>query len=376
MRIARNLCRVVDALHRAGYVIGDLNESNILVSNRALVTLVDLDSVQVRAGDRIYRCPVAKAEYVPPELQGKTFREVTRTPAHDRYGLAILIFLLLMEGVHPFAGVYRGEGEPPPLEANMADRRSPYLPGGMLAPVPTAPPFKLLPGTVQRLMRRALGAPPWRRPTAASWERALAGLEQALRPCPTRPSHHYADHVETCPWCARREAFGSDAFAGAGAPPTVGVPKARALPDPPPPLPRFRGSPRTLLRELPVVTLSTGALGLAVGVAVALWLQAWPAVRGPAAAPPLLLALLLPATALLATTYARTRASPLVYRALGRAERLLQAGFGATLVALALSLGIGAATGRGSVLAGDWLLLPSLWLIAFALLWRWRRRRP
>jgi DNA-binding helix-hairpin-helix protein with protein kinase domain len=97
VRIARNLCRVVAALHRSGYVIGDLNESNILVSNRALVTLVDLDSVQVRAGGRLYRCPVGKAEYQPPELQGRNLREAVRREAHDRYGLAILIFLLLMD---------------------------------------------------------------------------------------------------------------------------------------------------------------------------------------------------------------------------------------------------------------------------------------
>ena len=106
-------------------VIGDLNESNILVSERALVTLVDLDSVQVRAGSKLYRCPVGKAEYTPPELQGRSFRAMTRQPSHDRYGLAVLVFLLLMEGIHPFAGVYRGEGEPPAIEANMAARRQP-----------------------------------------------------------------------------------------------------------------------------------------------------------------------------------------------------------------------------------------------------------
>ncbi len=141
-------------------MIGDLNESNILVSERALVTLVDLDSVQVRAGSKLYRCPVGKAEYTPPELQGRSFRAMTRQPSHDRYGLAVLVFLLLMEGIHPFAGVYRGEGEPPAIEANMAARRSPYLGNVLLAPMPTAPPFELLPRDLRELLRRAFKAPP------------------------------------------------------------------------------------------------------------------------------------------------------------------------------------------------------------------------
>src|ERR1051326_9507328 len=49
-RAARNLAAAVRALHSRGYVIGDVNESNILVSDTALVTLVDTDSFQVREG--------------------------------------------------------------------------------------------------------------------------------------------------------------------------------------------------------------------------------------------------------------------------------------------------------------------------------------
>lgn len=203
VRIARNLCRVVAAVHRAGYVIGDLNESNILVSERALVTLVDLDSVQVRAGSKLYRCPVGKAEYTPPELQGRSFRAVTRQPSHDRYGLTVLVFLLLMEGIHPFAGVYRGEGEPPAIEANMAARRSPYLGSALLAPMPTAPPFELLPRDLRELLRRAFKGPAQRRPAAELWERSLARLEASLATCDISPSHLHGAHLGSCPWCDR-----------------------------------------------------------------------------------------------------------------------------------------------------------------------------
>uniref|UniRef100_A0ACD5H0N5 Uncharacterized protein n=1 Tax=Desertifilum tharense IPPAS B-1220 TaxID=1781255 RepID=A0ACD5H0N5_9CYAN len=50
-RTARNLAAAVSALHARGYAIGDVNESNILLTDTALVTLVDIDSIQVRDPD-------------------------------------------------------------------------------------------------------------------------------------------------------------------------------------------------------------------------------------------------------------------------------------------------------------------------------------
>jgi len=110
-RAGRNIAAAVRGIHRRGYVIGDINESNVLIDpNTALVTLVDTDSFQVSdaTDGAIYRCRVAKPEYTPPELQNTNFRLVDRRPEHDLFGLAILIFQLLMEGAHPFSGIYQG----------------------------------------------------------------------------------------------------------------------------------------------------------------------------------------------------------------------------------------------------------------------------
>jgi DNA-binding helix-hairpin-helix protein with protein kinase domain len=98
IRTAHNLAAAVRALHARGYVIGDVNESNILVTDTALVTLVDTDSFQVREPHNgvVYRCSVGKPEFTPPELQGCPFAQVDRAPEHDLFGLAVLIFQLLM----------------------------------------------------------------------------------------------------------------------------------------------------------------------------------------------------------------------------------------------------------------------------------------
>lgn len=215
LRTARNLATAVRALHERGYVIGDLNESNVLVSETALVTLVDTDSFQVwdAQGRRMFRCRVGKPEYTPPEMQGKAFSSVDRTPANDIFALGVLIFQLLMEGTHPFAGVYQGRGEPPPYEKRIAaghfafsgDPRVPYT------PKPTAPPFEILPPSLRNLFLRCFQDGHFRpelRPDPQTWQWLIEEAEMHLVMCWQNSQHLYGDHLEQCPWCERTRLLG------------------------------------------------------------------------------------------------------------------------------------------------------------------------
>ena len=129
---AHNLAQTLGDLHAAGYVVGDLNESNVLVTANARISLIDTDSFQVRvptAGTVVtYRSPVGKPEYTPPELQGVNFRTVDRSYEHDRFALGVLLFQLLMEGNHPFSVQWLGSGEPPTLERAIREGMYPYAP--------------------------------------------------------------------------------------------------------------------------------------------------------------------------------------------------------------------------------------------------------
>ncbi|MGC1722484.1 MAG: hypothetical protein WA746_26180, partial [Isosphaeraceae bacterium] len=157
-RTARNLAAAVGALHLRGYVIGDVNESNTLVTESALVTLVDTDSFQVRDPQTglVYRCPVGTPQFTPPELQNKTFAHVDRMPEHDAFGLAVLIFQLLMEGAHPYAGRYTGSGDPPPFEVRISLGHFPHgtRPRGPYRPMPAALPLGVLHPSLQELFER------------------------------------------------------------------------------------------------------------------------------------------------------------------------------------------------------------------------------
>jgi DNA-binding helix-hairpin-helix protein with protein kinase domain len=214
VRTARNLCAAVQAVHQAGYVIGDLNESNVLVSDQALVTLVDADSFQVRDPETgvLYRSLVGKPEYTPPELQGCSFADVDRQPEHDAFALAVLIFRLLMEGFHPFDGVYRGRGEPPEMGARIRNGYFPYARGRTgIEPSPLAPPFEMLHPDLQALFVRCFEEGHRNRRVrlrVEDWLEALEGAEDALQQCSQNEQHYYWVHWSGCPWCARQQALG------------------------------------------------------------------------------------------------------------------------------------------------------------------------
>ncbi|MEG5054952.1 MULTISPECIES: SUMF1/EgtB/PvdO family nonheme iron enzyme [unclassified Microcoleus] len=218
-RTARNFAGAMSALHAKQYVIGDVNESNILVYDTAMVTLVDTDSFQVPdfQQGKVYRCPVGKAEYTPPELQGKTFSDYDRTPEHDLFGLGVLIFQLLMEGMHPFAAVYQGTGEPPPTEKRILTGHFPYgtkkVPYG---PAPRAVPFEVLHPRLRELFVYCFEdghSKPQARPDARTWMKALDEAEKALVSCGVNSEHRYGGHLSDCPWCERKKQLkGIDPF--------------------------------------------------------------------------------------------------------------------------------------------------------------------
>lgn len=217
LRTAANVASVVASLHSRGYAVGDLNESNIFVSEGALVSLVDCDSIQVPKGSgQCFRCHVGKPEFTAPELQGRDFASVDRTPEHDNFALAILTFQLLMEGTHPFSGIWNGAEEPPPIEERIRIGGSPHFGNGLARPMPGAPSLSLLPNNLQVLFRKCFKdgqRSPEARPTAGQWHSELLTTEASLRICAARQQHLYGVHLTSCPWCERAKLLGGfDSF--------------------------------------------------------------------------------------------------------------------------------------------------------------------
>ncbi|MBY0231304.1 MAG: hypothetical protein K2W96_18635 [Gemmataceae bacterium] len=202
LHAARNLATAFERLHQAGIIAGDVNESNAMFSAKAEAFLIDCDSFQMREGSRLFTCNVGKLEYTPPELQGRPFRGVERTPDHDRFGIAVLIFQLLFLGRHPFAGRWLGQGDMS-LERAIRELRFAYgnRAAALLVAMPLqAPPLSLVPPEAASLFERAFTSLQGR-PSAGEWLAALDRLRGSLRACLLLPGHTYPQHLGSCPWC-------------------------------------------------------------------------------------------------------------------------------------------------------------------------------
>lgn len=211
VRAALNAARAVAATHAAGCVVGDVNHSSFLIGQDALVTLIDADSFQFSDGRRHHLCRVGVPEYTAPELIGAPLAETVRTPAHDGFGLAVVLFQLLCMGRHPFAGVSDG-GDVPVAEAieRHAFAYSRRRVTG-LRPPPAACTLDDLPDTVADLFERAFDGG-HRRPAAAEWVAALAEFEASLVRCRATPQHHHAATARACPWCRMERHTGAPLF--------------------------------------------------------------------------------------------------------------------------------------------------------------------
>jgi DNA-binding helix-hairpin-helix protein with protein kinase domain len=199
LHTARNCAISFEAVHQHRHVVGDVNQKNVMVSKKGIVALVDCDSFQVAEGSRIFRCPVGVPEYTPPELQGKKFESLDRSSNHDAFGLAVLVFHLLMMGRHPFSGV-------PLVHADIPIEKA--IQGGLYAyarnptklkPPPHVPPVTMLDAGTLDLFERAFGST--RRPTATEWRSALDAAMKQLERCKIDPKHSYLTAAGKCPWC-------------------------------------------------------------------------------------------------------------------------------------------------------------------------------
>jgi DNA-binding helix-hairpin-helix protein with protein kinase domain len=211
LHTAVNTAAAFATVHEHGCVIGDVNQGNLLISHNATVSLIDCDSFQFVDSGRVFRCGVGVPHYTPPELQGTNFRHVDRTPNHDAFGLAVVIFQLLAMGRHPFAGRFTGAGDMP-IERAISEERFAFARNGstrQMHPPPHSIPLPAL-GRALDLFERAFRKGTIR-PSAKEWHACLTAMEGQLDKC-TIPGHKYVQGAGGCPWCALAASGAPDFF--------------------------------------------------------------------------------------------------------------------------------------------------------------------
>jgi DNA-binding helix-hairpin-helix protein with protein kinase domain len=214
IRAALNVARAVGKVHQTGCVIGDFNHSGVLVARDATVALIDADSFQFTINGRSYPCVVGVPDFTPPELHGVDLPTLTRTKAHDHFGLGVAIFQLLAMGKHPYAGRFAGADLT--MSEAIAQNRFAFSLSRSAETRTTPPPgsitLKDLPAPIAQAFEAAFGLSPAARPDAATWVSLLKDLEAGLSHCATIKSHYYPSAAGKCVWCRLAVQTGVDMF--------------------------------------------------------------------------------------------------------------------------------------------------------------------
>ncbi|GEM_PF-3167691 len=219
---AQNIASVIESLHNKNYIIGDMKPDNILVTKKAIVSIIDTDSFQVPdpISRKIYPCEVGTPSLVPPEIlsiKGIKFDTFIQTKEHDYFRLAITIHYLLF-GTNPFhQGKWMGQADQPDTNERIKQGLWIYNPNNLYTLVDHVIPLDIVHPEIKQCFLRCfndgyknLSA----RPTGAEWKKALEIAITDLKQCQKEPNHYYSNSYGSCYWCERKNNpnIGSDIF--------------------------------------------------------------------------------------------------------------------------------------------------------------------
>ena len=106
-KVALNLVDAVRMLARHRVLVNDFNPDNFLIDPAGRVRLIDCDSFQIPgAGENqnTFLTRTFTPEYTAPELlfHPELFNR-ERTPEQVRFSLSVVVYMILMSGLHPYA---------------------------------------------------------------------------------------------------------------------------------------------------------------------------------------------------------------------------------------------------------------------------------
>lgn len=213
---AMNIASLVWAIHRAGYVLGDLKPQNILVDDGALPSIIDTDSFQVRhpKTGQLYRCPVGSEGFTPAELMDQDLATLEQTEVHDRFRLGVICYLLLF-GDHPFKGKWTGQGDSPDPNELVRQGWWPYADRSPIEASRLTVPLTIVHPILQDCFLRCFNdghLNPSLRPTASEWVQAFKVAIADLKRCRKVNTHVFSVAHGQCYWCTRTQTLGVDVF--------------------------------------------------------------------------------------------------------------------------------------------------------------------
>ena len=203
---AYNITSVVAALHACGHYIVDLKPSNVSIYKKTmLVALFDCDGFSIKGENETrYPAEYVSEEYIYPEGMEQACEQMGEE--QDKFALAVIIFKLLNEGIHPFSGTPRKNEQMLSIQERIAAYHYAY---GIWPDVYQAPhPYSLhdyFDKNTMNLFERAFSKG-GERPSALEWQNQLEYIYAHLKTCRKDKNHAYFT-AKGCGLCMVAEKF-------------------------------------------------------------------------------------------------------------------------------------------------------------------------
>ena len=217
IEILRNLSELIEELHELGHIFVDLKPQNVRVfEGTNIVTFLDCDGftigplggVECVVGAKSFRSTMVSPDYVAPEIMRRANRNDPIGVEQDEYALAVMIFQMLNNGIHPFQGVIKDSNTNAPTnddKAAMGLYPHGITPNPRITHRPQSVHDTWLDET-RFLLDRAFVAGN-KRPTATEWKQHFDKIltQKLLVRCSGRPSDatHIRFRDKDCPACRR-----------------------------------------------------------------------------------------------------------------------------------------------------------------------------
>lgn len=201
---AYNVALMVASLHRYGHYIIDLKPANVFIYKKTMtVAVFDCDGFSIQGEQARFPAEFVSEEYIYPEGMNQTCEEMGEE--QDKFALAVIIFKLLNNGIHPFSGVVKKNADSTlSIQERIENYHYAY---GMWGDTYQAPhPYSLhtfFPQSTLKLFDRAF-VKGQKRPSAMEWQAELDYLLKNIKHCKKNPNHAYFTN-KGCGLCVAEE---------------------------------------------------------------------------------------------------------------------------------------------------------------------------